>query len=113
MTEGVVQSPTKRFDLSNKDAMLPHIHACLTRLFQRAEVQLAVITTSETGQATDLTISLGTSVIVLDPKADQNPCNGVPRITQSSTSVNLQSSAIIARGDGPQLSLASIYVSQG
>ena len=81
MTEGVVQPPTKRFDLSHKDAMLLHIHTCLTRLFQQAKVQLAIIITSETGQATNLTISLGTSVVVLDPKAHKNPCDRVPRIT--------------------------------
>ena len=71
-------------------------------IFQQAKAQLAIIITSENGQATNLTISLGTSVVMLDPKADQNPCNGVPIITQISTSATLQSLAIIGRGDGPQ-----------
>ena len=94
--------------------MLLHIHTCLTGLFQQAKVQLAIIIISETGQATNPTIFLGTSVVVLDPKADQNLYNGVPRITQISTSVNPRSLAIIVKGDGPQMSLAAILTySQG
>ena len=88
-------------------------HICLTGLFQRAKVQLAIIITWETGQATNLTISLGTSAAVLDPKADQNSYNGVPRITQISTSVNPQSLAIIPRGNVPQMSLVVIHLGQG